>query len=142
MSEYHELRHWRIGIAIPTFIVCLPLSNSLLVGCKDLLSLWSLQRNLNLECTFTGHSTDVNSMRILTDQYEEYAVTTAKSNREIYLWKIDGTNGPKATFLMNDEATFVSCSIADKRLMIAATVTDNSTASGGVVHLFIVNDIG
>lgn len=75
-------------------------------------------------------------MRILTDQYEEYAVTTAKLNREIYLWKIDGSNGPKATFLMNDEAAFVSCSIAGKRLMIAAV------ASGGVVHLFIVNDIG
>lgn len=132
--------HFQIGTIVPTCIVSLPLSNSLLVGCKELYQ-WSLDRKHELIATFTGHSADVRSMKMLqlADRNEEYVVTTAKSNREIYLWKIGTKNDPKGTFLMEYAASFLSCSVVGKKLTITA-VTDRK-AAGGVVHLFVVDDI-
>lgn len=133
-------RRWSVGTTVPSCIVSLPISNSLLVGCKEL-SLWSLE-NYKMESTFTGHTTDVNAMKVLsfTEQNDEYVVTTAKSNREIYLWKIGAKKNPKGTFLMEYAATYVSCSIVGNGFMIAAVTGADITASG-VVHLFIVDDI-
>lgn len=127
---------------MPTCIVSLPISNSLLIGCKEL-HLWSLGKNHELQSTFTGHSADVTSMKVLTltNRNEEYVVSTARSNREIYLWKIGAKKNLKGTFLMEYAATFVSCSIVGNEIIIAAVTGADRTAAGGVVHLFIVNDI-
>lgn len=143
LKECCENDAWSIGTFIPTCIVSLPISNSLLVGCKEL-NLWSLDhKNHKLKSTFTGHSADVKSMKMLqfTERNEEYVVSTAKSNREIYLWKIGAKKNPKGTFLMEYAATFVSCSIVGDGIMIAAVTGADRTAAGGVVHLFIVDDI-
>lgn len=134
-----EVKHWSIGTKIPTCIVSLPISNCLLVGCKELF-LWSLD-TYKLQSTFTGHSADVQSMKMiqLTDLNEEYVVTTTKLNREIYLWKIGAKkNHLKKTFLMEYAASFVSCSIVGDEIVIVAVT---GTAAGGVVHLF-AEDVG
>lgn len=135
LEKHCEEKYWSIGTKIPTCIVSLPISNCLLVGCKELF-LWSLD-TYKLLSTFTGHSADVQSMKMiqLTDQNGEYVVTTTKLNREIFLWKIGAKkNHLKRTFLMEHAATFVSCSVVGSDLVIAAVT---GTAVGGVVHLFI-----
>lgn len=143
LTERRQKDDWSIGTTEPTCIVALPISNSLLVGCKELY-LWSLDaKSHKLKSTFTGHSADVKSMKILefTERKEEYVVSTAKSNREIYLWKIGAKKNPKGTFLMEYAASFVSCSIVGNGIMIAAVTGADKTAAGGVVHLFILDDI-
>ncbi len=122
-----------VGTITPTCIVALPISNTLLVGCKEL-HWWSFDKGNNkLKATFTGHSADVQSMKVLTlaKGNKEFVVTTAKSNREICLWEIGSKGAKPRTFLMEHAASFVSCSVVDDKFMIAAV-----TAVGGV-HLFL-----
>lgn len=71
------------------------------------------------------------------DTKEEYVATTAKNNREIYLWKIGSKTIPTQTFLMEHVGSVVSCSVVESKLTIAAVCKENS----GVVHLFVVDDI-
>lgn len=133
---------WSVGTVTPTCIVSLPISNSLLVGCKELY-LYSLDKQHERQFTYTGHSADVKSMKVLTmaDRNKEYVLTTAMSNREIYLWEIGGKKTPRGIFLMEYVATFVSGSIVGDGIIIAAVTGADRTAAGGVVHLFIVDDI-
>lgn len=146
LTTSKEVRGWKIGTVKPTSILSLPTTNRLLVGCKEL-QLWSLD-NKTKECTFTGHATDVNSMTSLLvnrndDVETEFALTTAKQNREISLWamKKKKRNEAHASFLMEYPATFVSCSVVGRAITVAAVTGATSTAVGGVVHLFIVEDI-
>lgn len=138
LTAGREQHNWSIGTIKPTCLVSLPKSNNLLVGCREL-HLWSLD-DYKLKSTFTGHTADVKSMKVLesTESNDEYVVTTAKSNREIHLWKIGSKKNPKGIFLMEYAASVVSGSIVGRKLMIMAVT---GAEAGGVVHLFIVNDI-
>ncbi|KAG4065348.1 hypothetical protein HA402_012293 [Bradysia odoriphaga] len=141
LTKCSSVRYFSIDRIVPTCIVSLPLSNSLLLGCKQLHQ-WSLGEVPQKKATLTGHSADVSSMKVVQfAEGEEYVVTTAKKNREIYLWKIGSKKNPKGTFLMEHIGSVVSCSVFDRKLIIAA-VTQSVGANGGVVHLFVIEDIG
>ncbi|XP_037041242.1 WD repeat-containing protein 43-like isoform X3 [Bradysia coprophila] len=141
LTKCSSVRYISIGRIVPTCIVSLPLSNTLLLGCKQLHQ-WSLGEVPEKKATLTGHSADVSSMKVVQfAEREEYVVTTAKNNREIYLWKIGSKKGPKGTFLMEHSASFVSCSVFDRKLIIAAVTQASGGPNGGVVHLFIIKDI-
>ncbi|KAG4065428.1 hypothetical protein HA402_002826 [Bradysia odoriphaga] len=140
LTKCSSVRYFSIGRIVPTCIVSLPLSNSLLLGCKQLHQ-WSLGEVPQKKDTLTGHSADVSSMKVVQfAEREEYVVTTAKKNREIYLWKIGSKKNPNGTFLMEHIGSVVSCSGFDRKLIIAA-VTQSVGANGGVVHLFVIEDI-
>lgn len=127
------------GSRIAKCIVSLPISNSLLVACKDLCIL--TLDNFDLEYTLDGHAADVKSIKMpkMVDRKEEYLLTTARSKREINLWKIDATDNPRAIFSTECETNFVSCSIVGNRLIVAAV---GGSAETSCVYLFIVDDIG
>lgn len=79
-------------------------------------------------------------MKILegTDRNQFYVLSTAVSDRETLLWKINENKLHHARILMSFPGTLVHGSIQGKRLMIAAVVRVNG---GSVVQVFNVNDI-
>lgn len=95
-----------------------------------------------MESEVAAHSTDVKSMKVMksTEHTDEWVVTAANSNREIFLWNFDVNENPTSIFLMEDAAISV-CSIVGKELMIAVVTDTDMSASGRVVHVFNVDDI-
>lgn len=127
---------WKIGADKPTCLTHLAKSNQLLVGSREL-KLWSVD-DQTLQHTFTGHTSNVNILKYLTIGGQEFVLSTSKMDRTISLWRIQASDKHRnaaATFLMADVAYYVSATISDSRLEVAAVTRS------GVAHVFIIKDI-
>lgn len=136
LTRKSSVRKWSIGETAPAFIASLPMSNRLLVGCKKL-SVWSKDE---LQFTLKGHYSAVNSMKILTVEREDYAITTDTLSRDVFLWKIDGKREPMQKFSMKCAPALVCCSVAKAFGLTIAAIADR--ANGEDIQLFIVDDFG
>lgn len=127
---------FKIGTDKPTCLSHLADSDQLLVGSREL-KLWSIEAQ-SLQHTFTGHTSNVNILKYLTIDDQEFVLSTSKMDRTISLWRIrpaDKYRNAAATFLMADVAYYVSASVVGTRLEVAAVTRS------GVAHVFIVKDV-
>lgn len=128
---------WKIGTDKPTCLSYLADSNQLLVGSREL-KLWSID-DQSFRHTFTGHTSNVNILKYLTIDGQEFVLSTSKMDRTISLWRIkaaDKYRNAAATFLMADVAYYLSASVIGTRLEVSAVTRS------GVAHVFIVKDVG
>lgn len=136
VTKGSEFNSWKIGNDKPTCISSLPESNDLIVGSRELKQwLVGTGKEIKLEQTYTGHTSNVNILKSLQIAGDEYILSTSKMDRTIALWRISSKHkNAVATFLMADVAYYVSCSVTGLRLEVAAVTRS------GVVHVFIVED--
>lgn len=125
---------FKCGTDKPTCLAHLPASGQLLVGSREL-KLWTIAGQ-SLQHTFTGHTSNVNTLKYLRIDDEEYVLSTSKMDRTISMWRIaDKQRNAAATFLMADVAYYVSASVVGRRLEVAAVTRS------GVAHVFIIKDV-
>lgn len=133
ISEERQVENWSVGNEKPHSIVCIPESNSVLVGARQL-QLYSVQTQ-ELRQTFTGHTSDVIILKYFTHDSAEYVVSTSKMERVLCLWRISNKSknkNPSCTFLMEDIAYGVSCKVDNEDNLQIAAVTRS-----GVVHFYV-----
>lgn len=127
---------WEICTEKPTCLAYLSESNRLLVAGRQLY-LWSIDSE-QIEQTFTGHQSQVTTLKYIQVKSKEYVLSTAKSERLLNLWRMKASKKTSNSFsyVMEDMAHCVSVRVDPNGIVKIAAVTRS-----GVLHLYIVKDL-
>lgn len=89
----------------------------------------------NLKQTFTGHTSEITSLKSFNFNSNNYVLSASKMDRILSLWCLKTGSKYKnaaASFLMADIAFSVSCSIDSENILQIAAATRS-----GVVHYYV-----
>lgn len=111
----------------PTAICLINKGNRIVTASKSI-KVW--EKDSKLIQTFTGHSTNVISLKTFNYGDECFIISASKTDRNLSLWKVseDGKNsGAAATFtLLNNSPNCVDYHVDDDRLQIACICRNDS----------------
>lgn len=130
-----EIASWEIGSEKPSSLVYLVDTNRLVVAGRQLY-LWSIEKQ-ELEQTYTGHSTNVTTLKYVVIKLKEFILSASKTDRVLTLWRIKSAKKyPNSySYLMEDIAYSVASKVTDDKLEIAAVTRS------GVLHYFAVDSL-
>ncbi|XP_030387847.1 WD repeat-containing protein 43 [Scaptodrosophila lebanonensis] len=137
LAEERCINSWDVGPEKPHNLVYLPQSRAIAVGSRQI-KIYDIDTKELLE-TFTGHTTEINTMTsCATVGGDEYVITTAKMERVICFWKIEKNGRNKSstcTLLMEDLAYSVAIEVRTDEQIRIASVTRN-----GNIHIYLLNE--
>ncbi|XP_037952557.1 WD repeat-containing protein 43-like [Teleopsis dalmanni] len=134
VTEQKKMSHWSVGPEKPNCIAFNKVSNTLVVGSRQI-KVYSVTTHELLE-SFTGHVSDICLLDSFTVNDIEYVTSCASMERLICLWKIDlkGKNKtPVSTFIMEDIARCLSCQLDKNRLLKISSITRR-----GLINLYYI----